>query len=189
MERLKGWRAGPWAAGGESSQHSRQQDLHKGALWVGPAGGPAKPARRGSLPHFPGRAPHPLSYLHPQPSEREGAQLALLDYLPSVSGAGRAASGRKGVPGLGAEEGVAQGKQEMPGGRSRGVQRSLDRSSAEHRGRLIRTSVRRSPPLQTAWVPPSLQGGAVGRGSAYTRGCWGPLIGLARQGQGEQRLE
>lgn len=36
---------------------------------------------------------------------------------------------------------------------------------------------------------PRLQGCAVGRGSAYTRGCWGPPNGLARQGQGGQRLE
>lgn len=189
MERLKGWRAGPWAAGVRAPNTLDSKICTKALIWVGPAGGPAKPARRGSLPHFPGSASHPLPYLHPQPSEPEGAQLALLDNLPGVSGAGRAASGRKGVPGLGAEEGVAQGKQEMPGGRNRGVQRSLDRSSADHRGRLIRTSVRRSPPLRTAWVPPSLQGGAVGRGSAYTRGCWGPPNGLARQGQGEQRLE
>lgn len=99
VERLRGWRAGPWAAGARSSQHSRQQNLHRAADPGRTGRGTRQTSHGRHQPPFPGSAPHP------QPSRPEGALLAPLHYLPGGSGAERAASWRKGVPGLGRRKG------------------------------------------------------------------------------------
>lgn len=149
----KGMESWTLSSGGESSQYSRQQNLHKGAH-LGRAGKRTRQTSQAWLPTpFPRKRSPPPSLSSP-PAQRAGGRTAgIAGLLTSVSGAGRAASCRKGVPGLGAEEGVAQGKQEMPGGRNRGVPKSLDRSaSAEHRGRL-------TPNLRT---PQSSSGDSLG---------------------------
>lgn len=59
VERLRGWRAGPWAAGARSSQHSRQQNLHRAAD-PGRAGRGTRQTSHGRhQPPFPGSAPTP----------------------------------------------------------------------------------------------------------------------------------
>ncbi|XP_034380502.1 uncharacterized protein LOC117724697 [Arvicanthis niloticus] len=132
--------------------------------------------------------PSPRKRSHPQPSEPEDALLAPLDYLPVVSGAGKDASCRKGVPGLGQRKGWRRESKRCLVATIREFRGVWTAAPAQNTEEDLSTPHYAAVLLLEQPAPrPRLQGGALGRGSAYTRGCWGPPNGPACQGQGEQR--
>lgn len=186
MERLKGWRAS-WTLGqrGRGAPNTPDSQVYTmGLVWAGPARGPAKSARRGSLagtsPFLRKLSPPPSSPSPPAQRSR-GSTASTAGLLTRRFWGWKSRFLSEGCPGARAEEGVARGTE--PGSsKGSGPQRQ-------------RRTQRKAPPhfitpQSSSWDSPGPrprpQGGAAGRGSAYTRGCWGPPNGLAWQGQGKQ---